>query len=70
MFLHPDSKTCAEKYGEGPDANGEEKTISQIIEEVGEDICDNYCKYRDTADEDNLCERTRNGENCPLDRLH
>lgn len=70
MFLHPDSKACAEKYGEGPDANGEEKTISQTIEEVSEDICDNYCKYRDTADEDNLCERTRNGENCPLDRLH
>lgn len=20
MFLNPDSKTCAEKYGEGPDA--------------------------------------------------
>lgn len=31
MFLHPDSKACAEKYGEGPDAREEEKTISQII---------------------------------------
>lgn len=41
MFLHPDSKACAEKYGEGPDAKEEEKTISQIIEEVSEDICDN-----------------------------
>ena len=36
MFLHPDSKACAEKYGEGPDAKEEEKTISQIIEEVSE----------------------------------
>lgn len=25
MFLYPDSKACAEKYGEGPDAEQEEK---------------------------------------------
>ena len=25
MFLYPDSKECAEKYGEGPDADVEEK---------------------------------------------
>ena len=25
MFIYPDSKACAEKYGEGPDAVGEDK---------------------------------------------
>ncbi len=25
MFLYPDSKRCAEKYGEGPDADYEEE---------------------------------------------
>ena len=25
MFLYPDSKACAEKYGEGPDAVCEEE---------------------------------------------
>lgn len=24
MFLYPNSKTCAKKYGEGPDAENEE----------------------------------------------
>lgn len=24
MFLYPDSKACAEKYGEGPDAENKE----------------------------------------------
>lgn len=26
MFLYPDSKKCAEKYGEGPDAESEEES--------------------------------------------
>jgi hypothetical protein len=46
-----------------------QKTVAMIIEEVSEDICDNYCKYSDTADEDFLCDILRNGGNCPLDRL-
>lgn len=73
MFLCPDSKACAEMYGEGPDANkGAEKpeTISETIEAVREDICDHYCKYRETADEDGACDKIRNGEECPLDRLY
>lgn len=47
-----------------------EETISQILEEIRDNICDNYCKYRNTADEDCLCDRTRNGGKCPLDRLN
>lgn len=45
------------------------KVISKIMEEVREDICDNYCKYRDTADDDFLCDIIRDGGACPLDRL-
>lgn len=44
-------------------------SVQKIIQEVSEDICDNYCKYRETADEDNLCDPLRNGRSCPLDRL-
>lgn len=45
------------------------KAVTKIIEEVAEDICDNYCKYRETADDDCLCDITRDGGSCPLDRL-
>lgn len=45
------------------------ETISDILQEVREDICDNYCKYRDTADDDFLCDIIRDGGGCPLDRL-
>ena len=46
------------------------QTIKERITEVCEDICDHYCKYRDTADEEFLCERIRDGGTCPLDRLN
>lgn len=45
------------------------KTIKDIIQEVSEDICDNYCKYRDTADDDFICDAIRENGSCPLDRL-
>ena len=31
MFLYPDSKKCAEIYGEGPD-------VEEVYEDYGEDI--------------------------------
>lgn len=43
--------------------------IKQSIEEIRENICDNFCKYRDTADENFECEAIRNDTGCPLDRL-
>lgn len=46
------------------------KTVSEILQEIQEDICDNYCKYRDTSDEDCLCDVLRRGDACPLDRLN
>ena len=47
----------------------EEKTVKQLMQEIAEDICDNYCKYRDTADEDFICDAIREKGACPLDRL-
>lgn len=32
MFLYPDSKACAEKYGEGPDANFEDEIEGEVIQ--------------------------------------
>ena len=52
-----------------PDKQGYESVI-EIIEQVCEDICDNYCMYRDTVDDECLCDVTRNGGRCPLDRLN
>lgn len=46
-----------------------EESISQILKKIREDICDNYCRYRDTADEEMQCDITRNGGICPLERL-
>ena len=45
------------------------KPATEIIEEVAEDICMNYCRYRGTPDEDGLCDRIRDGSVCPLERL-
>lgn len=49
------------------------KTVSQIIEEVKNEICDKYCRYQtiyDADDEDELTEMMEKiCVNCPLDRL-
>lgn len=44
------------------------KTVVRLIVEVSEDICDNFCKYRETVDEE--CEWMRQGNTCPLDKLY
>lgn len=46
------------------------KSVTDILEEVCSDICDNYCKYGDTVDEEGDCEPIRTGTGCPLDRLN
>ena len=43
--------------------------VTSLLEEVAEDICDNFCKYRDTCDDNCECEHIRKGNTCPLDRL-
>lgn len=45
------------------------KNASHILLKMAEDICDNYCKYRETADEDCICDAIREKGNCPLDVL-
>lgn len=44
-------------------------SIAAILLEVAEDICNNYCKYNQTCDEDAMCEVIREGGTCPLDKL-
>lgn len=46
-----------------------DQSLTEIIESICEDICDNYCKYGDTVDENGECEPMREGKKCPLDRL-
>ena len=46
-----------------------EKNIVEILTELAENICDNYCKYRATCDDDCECESVREGKPCPLDVL-
>ena len=45
------------------------KNISIILTELAEDICENYCKYYETADEDCICDAIREKGGCPLDIL-
>lgn len=44
------------------------KSVTSIIYDVCEDICNNYCKYRETVDEDSICDLVREKGSCPLDR--
>lgn len=49
----------------------EKKVFSmETLEEITGDICDNFCKYRDTVDENCECEWIRQGKSCPLDRIY
>lgn len=47
-----------------------ERTIIQLLQEVADDICDNFCKYQETVDEDEACAWIRNGGDCPLDKIN
>lgn len=50
----------------------EPKTITQQIQEISDEICNNYCKYPDTYDEEKEgCELSESEicANCPLNRL-
>ena len=45
------------------------ESIVEQLEEVREDICDNYCKYRETSDENLVCDAIRENGFCTLDLL-
>ena len=42
-------------------------TVIEILEEVNEDFCMNYCKYKEECDE--KMEANEDLRECPLDRL-
>lgn len=44
-------------------------SVIEELNEIAEDICDNFCKYRETADENCECDYIREGKQCPLDKL-
>ena len=44
-------------------------SIKDIIQDVSEEICDKLCKYRESSDEDLICDYIRKNGSCPLDRL-
>lgn len=46
-----------------------EKCLTEQLQELAEDICDNYCKFRDSCDDNAECEVIRSGGKCPLDLL-
>ena len=44
--------------------------ISDILEEVANEVCKNLCKYYETTDEDAICDYMREHDRaCPLDKL-
>ena len=50
----------------------ESKTVTQIINEVKEQMCDHYCRYRDLWNENTTGEELWVSEichKCPLERL-
>ena len=50
----------------------EEKTVPQMLQEVVDDMCQNYCKWPDTYEEEmEGCELSESSicANCPLNRL-
>lgn len=49
--------------------NEEKENVSKILEEIAEDFCENYCKYRSTVDDECECEAFREGKGCPIDRM-
>ena len=47
-----------------------EKTITDILEDVSKDICDNYCKYPDIYQkEEEEYKLYEHCDKCPLNRL-
>lgn len=44
--------------------------IQTTIEKTTEIVCEQLCKYRETADDDFICDYIREHGECPLDRLN
>lgn len=46
------------------------QSIREVLQEVSEEVCDNLCKYRETSDEDLICDYIRENGRRPLDRIN
>lgn len=44
-------------------------SLCDIIENVRIEVCTNLCKFRDSCDDDFVCDYVRENGYCPLDRL-
>lgn len=59
---------CIDKILEGAaDEEKEPLTVTEIIEDVRNDICSNFCKYAEECDQ--KMEKNEEPRKCPLDRL-
>lgn len=47
-----------------------EQPVVHQLEELAENICDNFCKYNSTCDDNCECDWIRSGQKCPLDKLY
>lgn len=56
-------------FEEEKEEKSKKGSIRQQLEDIQEDICDNFCKYGSTCDENCECDWIREGNSCPLDRL-
>lgn len=45
-------------------------SITKQIEDFCGEICDNFCKWQETCDENCECQWIREGNKCPLDKLY
>lgn len=51
--------------------DNDKKTISELLEEIANEICSNYCKYPEQWDAETMGELWDSEicKNCPLNRL-
>lgn len=65
-------KACAERPCEECKeySDFELATMPILLERVCGKICDDFCIYKDTNDENAECEWIRKGNKCPLDFLY
>ena len=56
-------------FEEEKEEKSKKESIRQQLEDIQGDICDNFCKYRNSCDENNECDWIREGNSCPLDKI-
>ena len=67
-YICPSCGNFVEEY-EGQDEEEEMDEVRELVDELSENICDNFCRYSGTG-KDGKCEYCINHNNeCPLDDL-